>query len=239
MTEPNADLIAGKYKTQDDLVKAYKDAESELGKLRAKLAEREAPHIPDTLKARPDADPADTSGKSAEAKAMAKVQSALNALIAGNPQAENLLMELGVPQETSRMALGISAKAQKSYVDNVYKTAGGEAAYKEMLRWYGESPDITDYERESAFAEIESGNPSRVLNQVRAMKQRYEQEAGSSPAALVFEVPGGEAQRLAPFASDQELAAAFADKRYGKDAEYTRKVEAQARISPVNKPARG
>ena len=235
MTEPTAELIAGKYKTQDDLVKAYKDAESELGKLRAKLAQRETPTLPDTLKAKPDTGEPDAGGKNAEARAAAKVQAALNALIAGNPQAESLLGELGLPAETSRMALGIAAKAQKSYVDNIYKAAGGEAAYKEMIRWFGESPEITDYERESAFAEIESGNPSRVHAQVRVMRQRYEQEVGNTPAELVIPVPGGDPERILPFADQQELARAYADKKYDTDPAYRAKTDARARISEFKK----
>ena len=239
MTEPTPDLLAGKYKTQDDLIKAYKEAESELGKLRTKLAERESPHLPDNLKARPAGDEPNPDAKSAEARAMAKVQVALNALIGANPQAESLLGELGVPTETARAALGIAANAQKKYVENIYNAAGGEAAYKETLRWAGESGDLTDYERESIFAEIESGNPSRVLVQVRALRQRYEQEVGHAPTDLVQAVPGGDAKRIAPFGSEAEMARHFADKRYGVDSVYTAECEARARISDVNKPSRG
>ncbi len=224
--DDNKTLILGKFKDNEALAQAYQELERKLG-------DREAPKLPDTLKARPQGDAPDL-GTSAKAQASAQLLDAVNAMIAGSADAETKLVSMGLPPETARVAVGVAVGAQQQYVNGIYKVAGGEAAYKEMLRWAGENDTMSDYERESIMTEIASGNPSRVHVQVRALRQRYEQEVGNAPAELVFAPPGGEAKRIEGYATEADMTRAFSDKRYGTDSTYTAEAQARAKVSKTN-----
>lgn len=225
-TTSEPQLILGKFKDQAALAEAYQQLERKMG-------ERTNPGLPGS---QPRAEPqvGETDGTSAQAKANAKVQEALQALLAGDPKAEGLLVSLGTPPETARIALGVAHASQERYVNQVYKAAGGtKEAYGQLLEWANQSENVTDFERESFMADIESGNPSRVLVAVRTLRERHLQDTGFDPQQLVVAVPGGPAEKVQPFATDVELGKAFADPRYNVDAAYTAKVQARARVSNV------
>ena len=71
--DDNKTLILGKFKDNEALAQAYQELERKLG-------DREAPKLPDTLKARPQGDAPDL-GTSAKAQASAQLLDAVNAMI--------------------------------------------------------------------------------------------------------------------------------------------------------------
>ena len=224
--------LMGKFTNFKDMAESMNNAQAKITEMGQKLGVIE-PKLGITPAG---GDPTDSGDK--KTSVAAKIRHGFALLRAGNPKAREVLSEF-LEESDIEYALELEVENQKQYVNNVYEAAGGEASYKEILQWASTSEKLSRYEKEAIHREITSGNPTRAINTVRDLRQRYREVEGYEAKDFLVTVPGSTAaERIEPFRDEDEMAIAFSDPKAIPgtstfDAGYRKKIEARAGISSL------
>ena len=227
-------LLAGKFKTPDDLVKAYKELESKLG-----APKPEADEVV-TTEEKPAADaPARTDGtidtsKPAEAKpeekafTLAEVAEELSESGEISKETYEKLEAKGLSKsDVDTWAEGIKARGAV-LANDLRAAAGGEKEFNALLEWARtglEADEIQAYNDAVA-----GGNPTVAKMLLRSMRAAYESKNGRDPKLVGGDnVPasGG----VQPFASVEQMTNAMGDVRYREDPQYRKKVDQRVLVT--------
>ncbi len=228
-------LYAGKFKTPEDMEKAYKELQSRFGKLNQKPedAEDKAPEQekPEDKKTEENVSPAykqvgdvlsksgiDITKLSAEFDADGKLSDASYAALAKAGYGREM-----VDQTISSM-LGATASQTviaEAQIAEVTASVGGNEGYGKLMKWA--STNLTPTEQKRYNAVMEKGDLDTIKLTVAGLKARYDATYGVDPALI-----GGHSQGAPDkdvFMSTDQVVRAMADPRYGKDTAYTKEVE--------------
>lgn len=105
-------------------------------------------------------------------------------------------------------------------VKELQALAGDAGTYGKMMTWAGEV--FSEEEKEAYNQAVLGGNKHTAAFAIRGLVARYEQEYGHEPQLI----GGGAASTQAGgFKNKSEMVDAMSDRRYGRDAEYTKEVE--------------
>lgn len=237
--EPAAELLAGKFKSVDDLAKAYKELESKLGAPKDAAKQEETPAE--------DSAPA-KMGDKAEDKAEetpaedAPAEAALDIASMSAEYAEN-----GTISDDSYAALekaGISREFVDTYVQGLeaiqqvrqsqlFETAGGKAEYEALVKWGSQNlPEAQRNAFDNAVdAAILEGDLTAVTMLVQGVRS---QMAGSEPNLLqTTNSSSSNPNGVQPFANQSAMMEAMRDPRYRSDPMYVAEVQARLAISDV------
>ena len=113
----------------------------------------------------------------------------------------------------SQMGYGQTSddSVDESYVEDMYKMAGGKRAYSNMTDW---ARDNLSQEDQDAFNDVTStGNKSAVRFAVKALMGQYEDSVGRQPTL----VTGKNARSASTYRSMAEVVRDMEDSRYEKD----------------------
>ena len=206
---------AGKFKSAEDLEKAYKELESKLGKKEEESSE--------DVSEEPSADvpTEDTTSETAKfiQEASEEYFSNSNQL---KPETVQKLKEMPSEQlidaylELQKNATIQPSQLSDADADAILNSVGGESAYNETLAW---AADNLKPDEVAAFDNVvNSGNKDAIFFAVQALNQRYQDAVGfegkrvSGKAVKNTSVKG--------FRSQAELARAISDPRYRNDPAY-------------------
>lgn len=210
-----------KFKTAEDMAKAYASLESKLG---APKADAPAPTI-----AQP-AQPVDAVAAVAKA---GLDMAALNKEYADNAGklTDSTLAKFeaaGIPKATvEQYVKGQEAIAAKVTADAV-ALAGDETTLKAALSWGQANLSASDA---AAYNKaLESGDPSMAKLALQGLLSSYRNAVGTDPK-LVRPNANPAARGVEPFASNAQLVAAMADKRYNTDPAYRKGIADRLAIS--------
>lgn len=241
--EPKADeqkLLAGKYKTVEELEKAYAEAQKLISK---KADPKEEPKAADEKPADGDPKPEDKPKEGEEApKEEPKADEAekppvdfvaLNAEFAekGELSAESLasLEKAGIPPEAAGLFFAGVEAIQTLRANEVHSLAGSKEAYDSLVEWG--SKNLSEAERDAFDGAVDKaileGDTSALKLLVPGIQARMK---GDGPEYVTTKPTGG-ASAIKPFATLSEQSAAIQDRRYGRDAAYTREIEKRIEIS--------
>lgn len=237
-------LLAGKYKSVEDLEKAYQEAQRKLSQ-RGQVEETEE-----------EADEADDSEEE-------KPQSADAKEIYGDfigSRLEEAEIDFGAMntrwQETGQLAdedydqlqeAGFTRDMVDAYLSGLqYKAAqdtaltvkeitalkqeyGGEKGYSDMLEW---AADNLSEDEIKGFNEIVTGNSTMaaVRMAVSGLHAKYTAKAGVEPKLIGGRAPKASTDK---FESTAQLVEAMKDPRYGQDPAYRRKIEEKLSRSSI------
>lgn len=223
--QEDAALIGGKFKSQEDLLKAYEALQKKLGN---KDAEDEEEPVEG------DSEPEEATPKE---EGTSEAVSLMNRL--GQEYAKNGdLSEADVDQLTQLDSKELVAayieyyksgqqKAQvqattETQVAEVVASVGGKEAYAEMISWAVDN--LEQGEIDSYNSVTNSGNPAAIKFAVEALSNRYRNSEG-------FEAPlvsGRKADSgVKPYRSQAELARDIANPMYQQDPAFRADVEAR------------
>lgn len=220
---------AGKFKSAEDLEKAYKELEKKLGQPKEEADESEADA--DGGEAESTAEETDDGGK--EAPASDLLTKATEEFYSEEGLSEDTLKSL--KELSSEELVDAYVELQKNApvaqpisseeADAIIKDVGGQDTYKQTLEWAADnlSPDeIAAYDQV-----ISTGSPEAVRFAVQALSLRAKYEGGFegtpvSGKAVKNQGPAG-------FKSQAELARAISDPRYRSDPAY--RLEIQDRLA--------
>lgn len=215
------ELLAGKYKTTEELVKGYKELEKKLGQ-KAPAGEQPTSVKPKT------ALPPITDAEAQQAAGIAGLDMAkLNAEYETNgalsDESIQALAKVGIPKQmVEDYIAGQEARAAQS-VAQVYQVAGGEDQYKAAIAWAGANLPKEDV---AAFNKAITGDFNQQRFAVEALMGRFKAARGSAPNLLQ-----GQAAPTGPvgYASQEQMRADMRDPRYKRDPAFRAAVMEKAR----------
>ena len=235
-----AELLAGKYKSVEDLEKAYKE-------LQAKLSRGES--LPPKAEDDNTADDQDGGDDEEDDKPAGDAREIYGDLIGGkfddagiNFQDMNVrwqqsgtleagdydqLAEAGFSKDMVNAYLsGLQYKAAQDTalsvkeVASIKESLGGEAEYNKMIEWAGANLSSEEVE---GFNQIINSQPmSAVKMAVTGLHARYTAVEGREPKLIGGRASKGSSDK---FESTAQLVEAMSDPRYSKDPAYQRKIQ--------------
>ena len=232
-----AELLAGKYKSVEDLEKAYKELQTKLSRGESTKPETEDDSTADDQAAddedKPDGDAREIygdliGGKLDEAgidfQEMNVRWQQSGTLEAGD---YDQLAEAGFNKDMVDAYLsGLQYKAAQDTalsvkeVTSIKESLGGEAEYNKMIQWAGANLPPEEVE---GFNQIINTQPmSAVKMAVAGLHARYTAVEGREPKLIGGRASKGSSDK---FESTAQLVEAMSDPRYSKDPAYQRKIQ--------------
>lgn len=217
-------LIDGKFKSQEDLLKAYKELQKKLGANDSEEevdAEEEAPEA--STEEPEEISPVDqrvkmftdisqrfdqNGGLTDEDKA------ALTSLSSED------LIEAYFKYHTQQVGRAQQTAANQAEMKAIRDSVGGDEAYGEMIQWAGSN--LTEAEVDQFNAVINTNNAASIRYAVESLSNRWKSAEGfEAPLVTGKKAP----TKSKGFRSQAELARAIADPRYQSDPAYRMDVE--------------
>ena len=225
-------LYAGKYKSAEELEKAYGELQKKLGE----KGDEDSEEAGDSEPAESKEDSEETEETSQPSAAAELITSASNEFSEkGELTAETIakfssmssqeLVEAymqvqgQLPQASQEAEV---ADISTAVVNEVKNAAGGETAYNNMVQWAGENLPKTSIEAFDSI--INSGSVEAIKLAVSGLKAQYENSNGYEGTMLTGKAP---TQTKDVYRSQAELVAAMSDRRYDNDPAYRQDVIAK------------
>lgn len=209
---PKEELIAGKFKSQEDLLKAYQELEKKQSQ-----ANTDAPEEPkaDTEADKASSEPADEGSFTATKYEEEFVN---NGSLSDSSYAE--LESKGFTRDQVDSYIRGQQAYAESVRNSIYDSVGGQENYMETINWASEnlSPEIiADYNDA-----VDKMDQARILRNLEYMSLKRGQSAPREARRLEGNAP---ASGIQPFSNKNEWQRAMTDRLYGKDAKYTNMVD--------------
>jgi hypothetical protein len=218
---------AGKFKSAEDLEKAYKELEKKLGQ-KDETTQEEGDDTQDVSEESDEEATDEDLAQSEEAQAILKASEEYysndNQL---SPETVQKLKELPSEKlveaylELQKNASPVAARPlSDAEAQDIVKSVGGQDAYSETLAWAAEN--LTPAEVAAYDNVVNSGNKDAIFFAVQALNQRYRDAVGFEGKQV-----SGKAVKntIKGFRSQAELARAISDPRYRNDPAYRMDVE--------------
>ena len=227
MEEQQAELLAGKFKSAEDLEKAYKELESKLGRPR------------DEDEGEPEEEEGEDEEEDEDLPSDLLERLWEEAFEDGDYSEElvEALSELD-PTDVAQMYLDYREKAEaegsgrqmdEDDIETLQGMVGGKEEYGEMMRWAGENLDKDEINLfDSVMA---NGDPAAAFFAVQALAYRYGDAAGREGEMITGRQSRSEAD---VFKSQAQVISAMKDPRYDTDEAYRIEVMEKLERSPVN-----
>jgi hypothetical protein len=202
---PQEELIAGKFKSQEDLLKAYQELEKKQGQ-----PKKETP--PETQETK------ETAADGSFSPAAFEQEFAETGGLSDDSYAQ--LESKGF----SRQQVDAYIKGQQAYAsslqNDIYGSVGGQESYVEIINWASEnmSPDIIKDYNDA----VDSMDKERIMRNLEYMSLKKGHSAPRETRRLEGDSPASGVQ---PFGNKNEWQRAMTDRLYGKDAKYTNMVD--------------
>jgi hypothetical protein len=208
LAEHEQQLLAGKYKSAEELERGYLELQKRLsGKEEPEVeAQEEAPEQEEQPEDDDDVDLYDTIMESYrtgewDPELVSKVEGM-------NPvDVANMFLEKGGTSQ--------APQATSSDIEQIQESVGGTTEYQSMIQWAGQN--LSEQEVAMYDAVMDRGDPLAMFFAAQALNARYQDAVGYDGEMLTGSAPrnAGDA-----FRSQAELVAAMSDPRYDKDPAY-------------------
>ena len=211
-------LLAGKYKSAEELEKAYKELESKLGDQDSEQAEPE-----------PDAEPTSLSDNASIITAASDEYYANGNQLSpetiekfkgmSSEDLVNAYIEVTNSPEWTAQPDSQVEDVSEAQINEVKNAAGGEQQYQQMVEWAGKNLDAKAI---TAFDQvINTGSIEAIKFAVSGLRSEYLNAVGYDGQMIQGKAPQTNKD---VFRSQAELVAAMSDKRYDNDPAYRQDV---------------
>jgi hypothetical protein len=218
-TTPESTLLAGKYKTPQELEKAYKELEKKLGAPKPEVEVKPEPKPATKPEGITDPDPAAVAAAESAGLDLTKLNAEYEESGALSEDSLAKLAKVGIPKEmVDDYIAGQEARAV-AQVGKVHALVGGEAEYKALLTWAAANVSEAD---KAVFNKNINGDFDSQKLVVEALQGKYIKAVGSAPKLLVGE---GAPPVGSGYESRAQMTADMSDPRYAKDPAFRAKVE--------------
>ena len=223
----NPELIGGKFKSQDDLLKAYNELQKKLGQETPEEGTEPAEEPTEATEEVPAEEPVEeTEADSVILRASAAYEETGDLSEESIEELAKLdskdLIKAYLKQYQANAAKQQQAQLADAEVASLKQLAGGDQAYTEMITWA--SSNLGAEEIEAFNSATSSGNAAAARFAIESLKGRY-------TAAEGYEAPLVTGRKSAPavtgYRSNAELARDIADPRYHSDPAFRADVEAK------------
>ena len=210
-------LIAGKFKSQEDLVRAYEELQKKMGSSEPEEVEESTEEQVESSEAVP-----------AEVTETVSYMNELGRQYEESGELSDEAVErLGSmdPKELVKAYMAYnsqakSAQLQQGQVDSIMQVAGGAQQYADMIQWAGSNLPAEEVNNFNAVTS--TNNPIAIKFAVEALTSKYRGAVGYEADLVTGSAPS---PGVKGFRSHAELARAIADPRYSSDPAYREDVE--------------
>jgi len=212
-------MLAGKYKTVEELEKAYEHLQTKLGQPAEETAtetEAEAPQEEDTTKA--DAEEV-TAQAGIDYTALESEYQETGQL---SPDTYKQLEDAGIPQNMVDAYIAGQEALAGQTLNKMYSLAGGESEYNEMVTWAQDN--LTESEIQAFNASL--ANEAQSEFAIKGLYAQYQSAKG--PNLVKGEVSNTSTRG---FASKQEMMAEMSNPKYKKDPAFRAEVQRRVALS--------
>lgn len=211
-------LIGGKFKSQEDLLKAYEELQKKLGKGEETDEEEPTEEEEQTQEEQDEAESALTRAAEEYSKGGQLSEEAIEEL--SKLDSKELIKAYVDFYTKNANNYQQQAAIQQEEANQIMAIAGGQEAYGEMIQWASQNLDPSEVD---AFNSVtNSGNVPAIRFAVEALQSRYKASEG-------FEAPLVSGKRssgpVRAYRSQAELARDIADPRYQTDPAFRQDVE--------------
>lgn len=222
--QQSPDLIGGKFKSQDDLLKAYNELQKKLGSETSEEESEPTEEQPEATEEAPVEEVPETEADSVVLRAAAAYEESGDLTEESIEELSKLdskdLIKAYFKQYQANAAKAQQAQLAESEVANLKSLAGGEQAYGEMITWASQNLDAEEI---GAFnSATSSGNAAAARFAIESLKNRFTAQEG-------YEAPLVTGRKSAPavtgYRSNAELSRDIADPRYHSDPAFRQDVE--------------
>ena len=220
----DAGLIAGKFKSQDDLIKAYNELQSKLGKDSPDEEEEPAEEQPEATEETPEEEPNETleymSSLSKEYEETGNLSEEAIEKLSSMDTKDLVKSYLEYYTKTSQASAQQTLQDQQ--INDIKASVGGDKAYADLIQWAGDNLPQADIDSFNAVAN--TNNPIAIRFAVESLSNRQRAQEGYEAPLVTGKAPSNKAK---VFRSHAELSRAIADPRYQNDPAYRSDVEAR------------
>jgi hypothetical protein len=227
MVEEQEQLLAGKYKSPDDLEKAYLELQQKLGSNEDNEETFEEETFEEDSEEQTEGSVLDQLWDEYQTDdgVSDDLAQQINNLDPSDIAREYLEYRSNEVQRPDNR----SQELDDSTVNSLYETVGGEESYNALLQWA--SDNFQPAEIEMYDSVVKSGDPNSIFFAMYALNQRYQNETGVDGELLTGKAASTVKQG---FSSQQEMIAAMNDPRYDRDPGYRDQVMAKLSQSNIN-----
>ena len=213
-------LIGGKFKSQDDLLKAYEE-------LQRKMSSGESSEEEESEEVE-EAPAEEQEVEATEVTETVNYMHQLNQEVAEKGELSEEAIEKLASMDSKELikaymqynAQAQSAAMQQSEIDSIQASVGGPEAYAEMIQWAGQNlpqDQIDDFNSVTA-----TNNPQAIRFAVQSLSNAYRNNVGYEAPLVTGKKASSKSKS---FRSHAELSRAIADPRYSTDPAYRADVE--------------
>ena len=215
-------LIGGKFKSQEDLLKAYEELQSKLGKSEPEEEEEPSEEQPEAAEEAPEEETPEVITEAVDY--MTQLGKEFNESGSVSDEAIEKLSAMDskdlVQAYLKYNANTTAAALQQSQVNDIMASVGGADQYTEMITWASQNlpaEEVNDFNAVTA-----TNNPVAIKFAVQALSSKWKGAEGYE-APLVTGKKAASKSKV--FRSQAELSRAIADPRYSTDPAYRADVE--------------
>jgi hypothetical protein len=232
-TEDRPEALPEKFKSVEDLAKAYSELEKKLGQPKQaeelKEDENKQSDSKEPEEGEKEGEKSEDQTEAPKTHNLAKFSEEWAEKGELSEDSYKELQKLGYPQEFVDTYIEGFQALQDRQVGEVYKTVGGEENYKAMIEWA--SANLPENEVESYDNIVTSNDPSQAKLAVKGLWAQYTEANGKQPKLIGGSQSG--VSSVTPFRSTAEVVKAMSDPRYSSDSAYRKDVEKRLEFSDV------
>lgn len=221
-------LLAGKFKSTEELEKGYKELEKKLGQPKETLPPpADKPKDPkDNPLSVPEQAKEAVEGVGLNFEAMQKEFAETGAL---SEETYASLEKSGIPKAIVDGYIAGQMAAAEKFQNTIYQSVGGEEQYRRMTNWA--ASNLSDEEK-AAFNKAVVGSQGEAMLAVNGLRAAFERANGSTPKLVKGDgasgVSGG-------YESHQQVVEDMKNPLYRKDPAYRKAVEEKLRRTMESK----
>ena len=228
MAEQQEQMLAGKFKTAEDLEQGYIELQKKLG----------------TPKEEAEEEVTETKDEKVEEKPEEKEEDIDTAFLdtlwdeANKEWTDDTLNKLGEmsARDIAQMHLKYRAENEpqqseltEENVKDLKQVAGGETEYTQMMQWANSA--LSENEIKMYDAVMDQGNPLAAFFAVQALNSRYKDASGVDGQLLTGKAPKNQGD---VFKSQAQVVKAMSDPQYEKDPAYRQEIYDKLERSNLN-----
>jgi len=220
LAEEESQLLAGKYKSAEELERGYLELQKRLsGKEEPEVEAQEEPQ-----EEAPTEDEVDLYDTIMESYRTGEWDPGVVNQVEGmNPvDVANMVLEKGGAQQQV-------TQATEADIEQIQQAVGGSDEYQNMIQWAGQN--LSEQEVAMYDAVMDRGDPLAMFFAAQALNARYQDSVGYDGEMLTGNAPRNTGDA---FRSQAELVAAMSDPRYDKDPAYRADVADKLERSNIN-----
>ena len=207
LAEQEQQLLAGKYKSAEELERGYLE-------LQKRLSGKEEPEVEAQEEVEQEEQPEENDEVDLYDTIMESYRTG-----EWDPELVNKVESMN-PVDVANMFLEKAGTTQapqatSTDIEQIQESVGGETEYQNMIQWAGQN--LSEQEVAMYDAVMDRGDPLAMFFAAQALNARYQDAVGYDGELLAGTAPKNTAD---VFRSQAELVAAMSDPRYDKDPAY-------------------